>query len=173
MSNLSRALTAVHPRVHNVDMTSMKAIDDFLGQKRIAVVGVSHQAKDFSRTLFHEFLKRGYDAVPVNPGAVAIEGQRCFARVQDISPPADAALVMTSPSVTDYVVRDCAEAGISRIWMFRATGKGSVSESALRFCESNGMSVIPGECPFMFFPAASCFHRIHGFVRKLSRAYPR
>ena len=153
-------------------MTSMKFIDDFLAQRRVAVVGVSQKAKDFSRTLFHELLERGYDAVPVNPAAQDIDGRRCFARVQDISPPVDGVLVMTSPAVTDTVVRDCATAGIKRVWMYRATGKGAVSGEAVKFCESNGIAVIPGECPFMFLPEGSWVHRLHGMVRRIAGAYP-
>lgn len=146
----------------------MQAIQDFLGLRRFAVVGVSQKPKDFSRTLFHEFLERGYDAVPVNPAVQEIEGRRCFARMQDVEPPVDGVLLMTSPPVTDTVVRDCAAAGVKRIWMYRATGKGAVSEDAVAFCASNGMSVIPGECPFMFLPGAALVHRLHGWVKRIT-----
>lgn len=151
----------------------MKAVDDFLSQNRLAIVGVSHHPKDFSRALFHEFSKRGYDVVPVNPAAQDIEGQRCFAHVQEISPPVDAALLMTSPAVTEAVVRDCAAAGVRRVWMFRGEGLGAVSGEAVKFCESNGMSVIPGECPFMFLPGGAWFHRFHGMIRKITGSYPK
>ena len=154
-------------------MQTMERIREFLGQKRLAVVGVSQQPKDFSRTLFREFRQRGYDAVPVNPQAREIEGQQCFAHVQDIQPPVTAVLLMTSPAVTEAVVRDCAEAGIPRVWMFRAGGKGAVSAAAVAFCESKGISVIPGECPFMFLPEGAWFHRFHGWVRKIAGSYPK
>ena len=48
-------------------MSSMAAVQDFLAQKRIAVVGVSHDPKDFSRRLLRTLRERGYDAVAVNP----------------------------------------------------------------------------------------------------------
>jgi uncharacterized protein len=48
-------------------MANLVDIRDFLAHKRFAMVGVSRQPKDFSRSLFHEFLNRGYEAVPVNP----------------------------------------------------------------------------------------------------------
>ena len=153
-------------------MTSMKTIEEFLGLKRIAVVGVSHQQKDFSRVLYRDLIQRGYDAVPVNPGAAEIEGQRCFARVQDVAPPVEGALLMTSPRATDGVVRDCAAAGVKRIWMFRGAGKGAVSPDAVSFCKANNMSVIPGECPFMFLPG-TFIHCFHGLVRKMAGSYPR
>lgn len=153
-------------------MSSLKAIADFLSQKRLAVVGVSQQPKDFSRTLFRELLERGYDAVPVNPAVLTIDGQRCFAHVQDISPPVEAVLLMTSPAVTDSVVRDCVAAGVRQVWMYRATGKGAVSPDAVKFCESNWITVIPGECPFMFLPGGSLVHRFHGALRKITGTYP-
>ena len=48
-------------------MASKQAIDSFLSCRRIAVVGVSRDPKDFSRAVFRAFVERGYDAVPVNP----------------------------------------------------------------------------------------------------------
>jgi predicted CoA-binding protein len=65
-------------------MTVMERIQDFLGQKRFAIVGVSQSPKDFSRTLFREFRDRGYEPVPVNPAASEIEGRPCFKRLQEI-----------------------------------------------------------------------------------------
>src|SRR6266496_4146828 len=103
-------------------MNSLQIIQDFLGQKRLAVVGVSRQPKDFSLALFRELRKRGYEAVPVNPATEEIDEQPCFARLQAIHPPVDGALLMTSPAVTETVVQGCAEAGIKRVWMYRAGG---------------------------------------------------
>jgi predicted CoA-binding protein len=154
-------------------MTTLNTVTDFLNQKRIAVVGVSHRREDFSRTLFHELQHRGYEVVPVNPEFTEMEGQRCFAHVQDIAPPVDGALLMTSPRVTDQVVQDCAAAGVKRVWMYRATGKGAVSSDALKFCESQGISVVPGECPLMFLHGGAWVHRAHGFVRKIVGHWPK
>ena len=151
----------------------LETIDDFLAQKRIAMVGISRQPRSFSVTLFEELCRRGYDVVPVNPNASNVLGRRCFARVQDIQPPVEGALLMTSPEVTDRVVSDCAEAGIRRVWMYRAGGKGAVSNGAVAFCRERGITVIPGQCPFMFLPDAAGFHRFHGFIRKITGRYPR
>src|SRR5690349_946359 len=123
-------------------MQAMQAIQDFLGQKRLAIVGVSQQPKDFSRSLYREFRSRGYDVVPVNPAAQEIEGQRCYAHVQEIQPPVKTVLLMTSPAVSEAVVRDCAEAGVQQVWMYRASGAGAVSADAVGFCQSHGMTVI-------------------------------
>jgi len=143
-------------------------IDDFLKQKRLALVGVSRTEGDFTRLLFRDFVRRGYDAVPVNPASEAIDGRPCFHRVQDVTPPVDGALLLTSPATTESVVMDCAEAGIPRIWMYRAVGKGAVSSRAVAFCKSKGLRVIAGYCPYMFWKDAPFFHRLHGFFVKLS-----
>jgi uncharacterized protein len=154
-------------------MTTLERIQEFLGQRRLAIVGVSQQPQHFSRALFREFRNRGYDVVPVNPAAREIEGQPCFASVRDVQPPVSNVLLMTAPAVTEAVARDCADSGVQRVWMFRGGGTGSVSTEAVRFCESKGLAVIPGECPFMFLPGGAWFHRLHGWVKKIAGAYPR
>jgi predicted CoA-binding protein len=152
---------------------SLEIIEDFLAQKRIAMVGISRDPANFSVKLFEELCRRGYDVVPVNPNLAEVQGRRCFARVQDVQPPVEAVLLMTSPKVTETVARDCAEADIPRVWMYRAGGKGAVSRKAVAFCEERGMRVVPGQCPFMFLPDAAGFHRFHGLIRKITGRYPR
>jgi predicted CoA-binding protein len=151
---------------------ALKTIEDFLAQKRIAMVGVSREPRSFSVSLFEELCRRGYDVIPVNPNTPNVQGRRCFARLQDIQPPVDTALLMTPFSTTDEVVKDCAEAGIRRIWMYRAAGKGAVSPTAIQFCRDRGIEVVPGECPYMFLPGADSIHRLHGFFRKITGRYP-
>jgi len=153
--------------------SSLETIQDFLAQKRIAMVGISHEQANISVMLFKELCGRGYDVVPVNPKMEEAQGRKCFARVQDIEPPVDAALLMTSPEITETVVSDCAEAGIRRVWMYRAGGKGAVSDKAVQFCNERGIRLVSGECPFMFLPQSGGIHRFHGFIRKLTGRFPK
>ena len=148
-------------------MTSKHEIDGFLAQRRFAFVGVSRQANDFSRAIFREFRAKGFDPVPVHPQATEIEGQPCYSQVQNIQPPVDRAFLMTAPVVTGKVVRECAAAGIKHVWMHRGGGRGSLNGEAIEFCRSQGMRVIPGECPMMFLPGAGWMHRFHGFVQRI------
>jgi uncharacterized protein len=153
-------------------MSSMANIRDFLAQKRIAVVGVSHDPKDFSRNLLRTFRERGYDAVAVNPILQSADDAPCFASLNEVNPPVDGVLLMTSPAVTDQVVLECARLHIPRVWMYRAGGKGAVSPQAVEFCEDHGIAVVPGECPYMFLPQEPWFHRLHGFIKRISGSYP-
>jgi len=151
----------------------LETIEEFLAQKRIAMIGVSRNPKDFSAVLFEEFRNRGYEMVAVNPNTSEVLGQRCFARILDVQPPVDTALLMTASKITDEVVSGCAQAGIRRIWMYRAGGTGAVSLSAMSFCQEHGIQVIPGQCPFMFLPDSGGIHKFHGFFRKITGRYPK
>ena len=154
-------------------MTSIEQVRAFLAQKRFAIAGVSRIPNHFSRVLFREFIQRGYDAIPVNANAQDIEGRPCYARVRDIQPAVEGVLWMTPASAAAEVARDCHEAGVKRVWMYRAIGQGAVDAEAVRFCEEHGMAVIAGECPFMFLPDAAWFHRLHGFGKRVAGTYPR
>jgi predicted CoA-binding protein len=79
---------------------------------------------------------------------------------------------MTTPTVTDDVVRQCAHLGIPRVWMYRAAGDGAVSPQAVEFCEEHGIKVVPGECPYMFLEQGGWFHRLHGLINRISGKYP-
>ena len=153
-------------------MTSRNLIKEFLIQKRFAMVGVSHDPKDFSRKLFDEFCRRGYDVVPVNPFIKHIDGKPCFARVQDIRPPLTSGLLMTSRSVTEQVLRDCVEAGFTLVWIYGISGVRSISPSALKICDENGIKVVAGYCPYMFFHGTAFFHGLHGLALKVFGSYP-
>lgn len=139
----------------------------FLAERRFAMVGLSREPSDFSRGLLRELLARGYDVVPVNPHMPVLEARRCHARVQEILPRVKAALLMTPPSLTDQVVRDCAEAGLEMVWMHRGVGVGAVSADAVAYCRSRGIQVIDGACPYMYLPHAGLVHRLHGWARRL------
>ena len=156
-------------------MTTKRQIDEFLSLKRIAVVGVSRDPKHFSNVLWQELRQRRYEAIPVNPATALLDGQRCYARVQEIAPPVDGVLIMTPARVTEQVVRDCAEAGVRRVWMHRGAGggAGSVSADAVAFCEAKDIDVVAGYCPYMFLPGTPLFHGLHASWKKLTGSYPR
>ena len=153
--------------------TTRKQVDDFLALKRLAFVGISMNPKAFSRGLWHELLDRRYDVLPVNPATSELDGKPCYARVQDIQPPVEGALLITKPDVTEQVVKDCLEAGIKHVWMYKAAGRGSVSKAAVEFCEANGINVVAGQCPYMFLQGTPFFHKIHGTVKKITGSYPK
>lgn len=152
-------------------MNSLTDIRDFLAQKRIAMVGVSRNPKDFSHTLFDELVSRGYDVVAVNPNAAKIGGSASFARIDELTPVPDAVLLMTSRAVTEDILHEWRN-GIQRVWVYGTNGKSNVSPFAVSQLRGKGVKIIDGECPFMFLNNSGGIHRFHGFVRKIFRSYP-
>ncbi|HET8550830.1 MAG TPA: CoA-binding protein [Bryobacteraceae bacterium] len=154
-------------------MTSgLQSIHEFLACRRIAAAGVARDSRHFSRTIFRELRARGYDVVPVNPHASEIDGMRCYARVTDIDPPVEAALLTTTGAASEAVAQDCADAGVKHVWLYRAVGQGAVTPGAVAVCERNGISVVPGECIFMFLRDAGWIHAVHRLWRKAVGSYP-
>ena len=151
---------------------SLNDIHSFLAKKRLALIGASTDKRDFSRVLMREFAERGYDIVPVNPSASCLEDRHCYAHVAEIRPPVEGALIMTPPSVTEDVVRECVEAGIKDIWLYKSVGQGAISPNAVSYCKEHKVNLIEGQCPMMFFEKAGLVHRIHRGFAKLFGNFP-
>ena len=64
-------------------MASKQVIHSFLSCRRIAVVGVSRDPKDFSRAVCRAFAENGYDVVPVNANGGTIEGREAPRRIAE------------------------------------------------------------------------------------------
>lgn len=154
-------------------MTTRALITGFLSQKRFAMIGVSRQPKEFSRSLFREFVKRNYTVVPVHPLAKEIEGQPCYGHFKDITPPVTGALVMTPRAATGRVVTELGEAGATLVWLYGVSGEKDVSSEAVSYCRTHGIGLIAGYCPLMFLSDAAFFHRFHGTIWKFIGLYPR
>lgn len=151
---------------------SLSAIRDFLAQRRIALVGASRSASGFSANLFRDLRRAGYDVVPVNPIAQEIDGVRCFARVADIAPPPDAALILVPSEKAAPILRECAEAGIGRVWLYGYRGPSKIAPAAREEARRLGLTAVAGYCPYMFMQRTQWFHHLHGAILKIARAYP-
>jgi predicted CoA-binding protein len=150
-------------------MTTKAAVDDFLSQRTLAVVGVSRDGKKFGNTIYKELRLKGYTVFPVNPNSESIMGERCYPSLSALPATVGGAVIVVPPVQTEQVVRDAAAAGIRHVWMQR----GAESELAIRFCEKNDINAVHGECILMFAEPAAFYHRIHRWFWKLLGKLPR
>lgn len=153
--------------------TLKEAVDDFLAQKRIAVAGVSREPNQAANLVYRTLRDADYEAFAVNPSADEVEGDACYRDLKSIPGGVDAVLIATTPEAATTIVRDCAELGISRVWMHRSFGKGSVSDEAANFCRENGITAIAGGCPKMFLPGTDLGHRCMRWVLNLTGGLPK
>ncbi len=145
-----------------------QAIDDFLAQKRIAVAGVSREpggGMHSGNGVYLRLKERGYEVFAVNPNADMVEGDPCYHDLKSIPGGVDAVVIATRPEVAPEIAKECAELGITRVWMHRSFGAGSVSKEAHQFCQSNGIDCIAGGCPLMYGKTSDGGHR---FMRALA-----
>ncbi len=142
-------------------MVAMKeAALRFLAAKRIAVTGVSRNPQGHGSNVVYQRLRaRGYEVFPINPNAEEVEGDRCYHDLKSLPGGVDAVVIGTRPQIAEQTMRECVELGIRQVWMHRAFGAGSVSDTATDFGRAHGITVIDGGCPLMFGPTADPGHK--------------
>ncbi len=130
-------------------------VKDFLAQKKIAVIGVSDKRETGCNLGYRKFKSEGYSVSAVNPRLTTFEGDPCFPDLKSIPEKPDAVFILANPKVTELIVQECVDLGIKHVWMHclmgtkpgLASSMTSVSQAAVRLCQDNGISVIPGACP--------------------------
>ena len=150
-------------------------VNEFLAQKRIAVVGVSRNdgQHPVGNVIYRRLKTTGHDVFPVNPQMRTFEGDRCYPDLQSIPGRVDAVVIITRPETTERIVRDCNDAGVPRVWMHQSLGKGSsVSPEAVEYCRQHGISVIAGACPMMYGDGADFGHTCMRWILRVTGGLP-
>jgi len=150
-------------------------VQDFLAQKKIAVVGVSDKRDTGCNPGYRRFKEAGYTVYAVNPHITTFEGAVCYPDLKSIPEKPDAVFILASPKVTDQIVNECVDLGIKHVWMHcmmgtkpgLAEGMSSVSPQAVKVCRENGIAVIPGSCPNQFLKPDPG----HAIMRVMWRAF--
>jgi hypothetical protein len=151
-----------------------EAATEFLSNRRIAVTGVSrHPQSHGSNFVYKRLRERGYDVFAVNPNADEVEGDACYQDLKSIPGGVDAVVIGTRPELAEDTMRECADLGITHVWMHRSFGKGSVSDAATDYGRKHGITVIDGGCPLMFEPTADGGHKVMRFVFTMTGKVPR
>ena len=150
-------------------------VQEFLAQKRIAVAGVSRDKghHPVGNLIYQRLKTTGHEVFAVNPHMQAFEGDRCYPDLQAIPGGVDGVVIITRPTTTQRIVRDCNEAGVRRVWMHRSMGKGtSVSSEAVEYCQQHDISVIAGACPMMYGEGADVGHTCMRWILRLTGGLP-
>ncbi|MGB5528728.1 MAG: CoA-binding protein [Ignavibacteriaceae bacterium] len=141
-------------------MNSKTVVDDFLSQKKIAVVGVSRKKTKFGNAIYREMKQKGYQVYPINPNMNVFDGETCYPDLHSLPEKIDAVIVNVPPAQTEKIVREVKKAGINKVWL----QQGSQSDAAVKFCDENGIDCVSNECVLMFAQPSSFMHRAHRWV---------
>jgi predicted CoA-binding protein len=150
-------------------------VQDFLAQRKIAVVGVSDKRDTGCNLAYRRFKENGYQVYAVNPRINTFDGAPCYPDLKSIPEKPDAVFILTGPKVSEQIVQQCVDLSIKHVWMHcmmgtkpgLAASMTSVSQSAVETCKANGISVIPGACPNQFLKPDFG----HGMMRVMWRAF--
>ena len=154
--------------------TTKQVAAEFLATKRVAVTGVSRTPQGHGSNMVYQRLRqRGYEVFAVNPEADQVEGGTCYPDLASIPGGVDWVVIGTRPQTAEPTIRECADLGITRVWMHRGPGAGSVSRSAAEYGRQRGITVIQGGCPCMFGPTADPGHKAMRIVYSLTGNVPR
>jgi predicted CoA-binding protein len=134
---------------------------------------VSRKPKGSAANLIYQKLKSaGYQMFPLNPHAEMVEGEKCYPDLKSIPERVDGVVIVTPPEAVEEIVRECVESGVSRVWMHRSFGPGSVSEKAVQYCKQNNISVIAGACPMMFCQPVDFGHKCMRWILSVTGKLP-
>jgi hypothetical protein len=133
-------------------------VQDFLAQKKIAVVGISDKRETGCNMSYKKFKQGGYRVYAVNPHITTFDGDPCYPDLKSLPEKPEAVFILANPRVTDQIVQECVDLGVKHVWMHCMMGTRpgmgsrmtSVSPEAVLMCRENGISVIPGSCPNQF-----------------------
>jgi predicted CoA-binding protein len=113
----------------------------FLAAGPWAVAGATSDRSKYGNKVLRCYLQNAKTPVfPVNPRAQTVEGLRCYPSLAALPEPARAVSIITPPAVTEEIVREAAELGITHLWM----QPGAESARALELAREAGIEPIAG-----------------------------
>jgi len=150
---------------------------DFLAQKRIAVAGVSATRQEPANLIYETLRERGYAVYAINPHIGSFLDDPCYPDLFSLPEKPDGLVIVTRPAVAEELIRQCALAGVPRVWLHSMLGTRprfmkkvaasitSVSPEAVRLCQQSGITVIPGSCPMQWLGADFGHTCMRGILR--------
>lgn len=113
--------------------------------KTWAVVGCSPDPYRDSHSVAAFLQARGYDIIPVNPGAEVVLGEKCWPDLPSI--PEERAVevvdIFRKPEAAEDVVREAIQIGAKAVWM----QIGVINDTAYRLAKEAGLDVVMDRCP--------------------------
>jgi len=147
-------------------MNSRTIIDHFLNNKDMAIAGVSRDTKKFGYHVFKTLTDKGYNIIPVNPSADAIDGIFCIHAIHDIPSGINNLLIVTHKDKSKMVIQEAIEKGIKNIWI----QNGCETEEAIQLATDNNINLVAKACILMY-ASPKGFHKFHQRLARLFGQY--
>ncbi|MCY4596247.1 MAG: CoA-binding protein [Bryobacterales bacterium] len=110
--------------------------------RSVAMVGLSPNPLRPSHFVAIYLANRGYDIIPVNPGAKEILGRKCFPALSDVDRPIEIVDIFRSTEYVPEIVEESISVGAKAVWM----QFGVIHEPAARRALAAGLAVVIDRC---------------------------
>jgi len=141
--------------------------DDFeplFHPRSVAIIGASNDATKFGGRTYSALKARRYqgEVYAVNPSVTEVDGDRAYARVQEIPGTVDMAIVVVAAPHVVQTIADCAEKGVRAVQIltagFRETGSAEGArweEQIAEIARENGIKIVGPNCFGIYSPESA------------------
>jgi hypothetical protein len=140
-----------------------QAIEDFVGGKRVAIVGVSRSGKKFGNIVYTELKERGYEVFAVNSTGQEIDGQPCYPNITALKDKVDGAVVCVSSEQSKPVLEEASQIGLKNVWL----QQGAETPELVKLGQDLGLNMVSGKCILMYAQPVRSFHAWHRTFARL------
>jgi acyl-CoA synthetase (NDP forming) len=132
--------------------------------RSVVVVGASNDETKFGGRTYFALKQRSFEGglYAVNPNASEIDGEKTYARVQDLPETPEMAIVAVAAPYSVQAVADCAEKGVRAVQIvtagFRESGspEGALWEAQIaEIARENGMRIVGPNCFGVYSPESA------------------
>ena len=121
----------------------MDDVSAILSLRTWAVVGCSPNPSRPSHGVARFLLDRGYEVIPVHPGADEVLGRPCYPSLRDVPVPVDVVDVFRRSAFAGAHVDEAIALGVRAVWL----QLGVIDEAAAARARAAGLRAVMDRCP--------------------------
>ena len=120
-----------------------KEIDELLGLKTWAVVGLSNNSERAAYKVAKVLIEKGHTVIPVHPKAETVHGQKGYTELSEIKVPIDVVDIFVNSELAGSVVDEAIAVGAKGVWLQLDV----IDEVAISRAKSAGLLAVMNRCP--------------------------
>lgn len=120
-----------------------KEIDELLGLKTWAVVGLSNNSERAAYKVAKVLIEKGHTVIPVHPKAETVHGQKGYTKLSEIKVPIDVVDIFVNSELAGSVVDEAIAVGTKGVWLQLDV----IDEVAISRAKSAGLLAVMNRCP--------------------------
>ncbi len=120
-----------------------KEIDELLGLKTWAVVGLSNNSERAAYKVAKVLIEKGHTVIPVHPKAETVHGQKGYTKLSEIEVPIDVVDIFVNSELAGSVVDEAIAVGAKGVWLQLDV----IDELAISRAKSASLLAVMNRCP--------------------------